>query len=70
MVAIASTIEDAMVQFGILIRSCPYRFSGQWFVAKTGGNEFVAYRTKKAAVKNSVLDHLWTIGRRCSTVSG
>ena len=48
----AENIECAAQEFARIASYAPFRFGGVWFVCRNDG-EFVAYRTKKAARRNS-----------------
>lgn len=53
--------EDALKDFTHMKSFQPYKLGGKWFIAKTKEKEFTAYRTKKAASKNSILENIWVL---------
>lgn len=56
-----ATIEEAVQDFNQMRSFAPYKFGGNWFIAKTKDG-FVTYRTKKAAVNNSIEPMIWKFG--------
>ena len=60
MSARVETIESAFAQFADMRRYRPFMWSGKWYVAQVATNEFVTYRTKKAAIANTI-SNVWFI---------
>lgn len=55
------TIESAVLDFKKISAWAPFRFGGEWYVCKTVDG-FLAFRTKKAAVRNTISPQdIWKI---------
>lgn len=59
MVSTAATIDGAIQEFVSMRSFQPFRLGGKWYIAQEPGR-FVAYRTKKAAAKNTI-GQVWFI---------
>lgn len=61
MISERDNLDAAIADFRSMRSFQPYKLGGKWFVSKTKEKEFTAYRTKKAALNNSIISEIWIL---------